>query len=81
MDERGLTAYVVTLHTPLLLLATSLALVVAAVAFAALKNKSYALRAWIAVLWFVGAVVVSYAGGARLLGVHGFDAQAISVFP
>ena len=81
MDERGLTADVVTLHTPLVMLATSVALIIAAIAFAAIKNKSFAVRGWVAVLWFTGAVVVAYAGGARILGVHGFDAQAISVFP
>lgn len=81
MDERGLTAYVVTLHTPLVMLTTSVSLVIAAIAFAAIRHKSYAVRGWIAVVWFVGVVVVAYAGGARILGVNGFDAQAISVFP
>ena len=81
MDERGLTAYVVTLHTPLVMLATSFALLIAAIAFAVVKNKSFATRGWIAALWFLGVVVVAYAGGARVLNVRGFDAQAISVFP
>lgn len=81
MDERGLTAYIVTLHTPLLVLASSFAAIVAIVAFVAMRSRAPAVRAWIALLWFVGVVVVAYAGGARLLNVRGFDAESISLFP
>ena len=81
MDDRGLTAFVVTIHTPAAMLAAAIALLAAALALIAVRGRPVAVRAWIAALWFVGVVVVGYAGVTRLLNVRGFDAEKISILP
>ena len=81
MDERGLTAYIVTLHTPAASVALAVGLLVAGVAMIAVRGRPMPTRAWIGVLWFVGVVVVGYAGVTRLLDVPGFDAETISILP
>jgi hypothetical protein len=81
MDERGLTAYIFTIHTPAATLAIALGLLVSALAMIVVRGRSLPVRAWIGALWFVGVVVVGYAGVCRLMHVRGFDAESISLFP
>ncbi len=81
MNETGLTAYVVTLHTPAATLAMAMGLLVSAVAILVVRGRPLPVRAWIGVLWFVGVVVVGYAGACRFIDVRGFDAEAISLSP
>ncbi|MDP2344530.1 MAG: hypothetical protein Q8O67_26490 [Deltaproteobacteria bacterium] len=80
MDERGLTAFIVTIHTPAMTVALAMALFTAAVAMVVVR-RPIATRAWIAALWFSGVVVGGYAGVTRLIDVPGFDAEKISILP
>lgn len=81
MNETGLTAYIVTLHTPAATLALALGLGISAIAMLVVRGRPFPVRAWIGALWFVGVVVVGYAGVTRFLDVQGFDAERISILP
>jgi len=81
MDERGLTAFVVTVHPPAATLAACLGLLVAVLAIFVLRGRTPAARTLIGILWFLGVGVVGYAGICRFLDVRGLDVESISVFP
>lgn len=81
MDERGLTAFVVTIHTPAAMLALCLALLVAALAVLVLRGRTPAARTLIALLWFLGVGMAGYAGICRFVDVRGVEFESISVFP
>ena len=81
MGERGLTAFIVSLHTPSATLALAIGLLASAVAMIVARGRPLPLRAWISALWFVGVGVGGYAGITHLLDVRGFDAEQISILP
>ena len=81
MDERGLTAFVLTIHTPAAMLALCLALLVTALVVLVLRGRTPAARALIAVLWFFGVGLAGYAGICRFFDVRGVELESISVFP
>ena len=81
MDERGLTAFVVTLHAPAATLAFLVGGVLAVLALVVARRRPWPTKAWIALLWWVGVAVVTYSGLTRLLDVRAFDAEKITILP
>ena len=81
MDERGLTAFVVTVHTPAATLALCVGLAAFALAIIVLRARPFSTRVLVGLLWFVGVVVVGYAGTCRLLQVRGLDVESVSLWP
>lgn len=80
MNETGLTAYIVTLHTPAAVLGLGLGLLVAVFVLVVLHKRPLASRAWIALLWCVGTGVVGYASACRVVDVRSFDLETVSLF-
>jgi hypothetical protein len=75
----GLTAVIVTVHTPALALAAGVAGVSLALVALLLRRRPATARAAWGIAWALGIGIAAYAGLCAAQGVRGLDVETVSV--